>query len=244
MAISISNAGTQQLLMPNIPLPTNTQAFTLMCYATPRAGGGFSNTPAFICSQADGNGTSNTDFAFTIASFGRLGARLNIAGTTTEINTGYLNFSNGTRYHLCLTYNGSTVTFYRNGASVGTASRTGAVVSTAARKFCISGFTTSTSSYKFYGDAEDVRIYNKAMSTKEIDLILSANGRDGLYDNLIAWYPLNEMPVNGTIATTVNNSVKDRGPNKLDGKTNGASPTWTQWLVNNIKSKLLYKKGQ
>ena len=67
--------------------------------------------------------------------------------------------------HLAGTYNGSTLTLYLNGVSIGTLATTGAI-------------TTSTGGLKiggnslwpewFQGDIDEVRIYNRALSAAEI----------------------------------------------------------------------------
>lgn len=243
MAVTISNAGTQQLLMSNIPLPANTQTFSFMCYVTPvNFTSIFQTTNSFVCGQMNGTTTNDVDFAFrTYTWWGwttQQSVWLRIGNTTVQLSTSNTNWD---RCHLCVTYDGSTVTFYRNGVVAATSTNTGSVSSTANRQFCVSGVPTSPNTNKYAGNVEDIRIYNKALTLKEIQLILSANGKDGLYDKLIAWYQLNEFAPGGTVAPTVANSVKDHGPNKYDGRTYGASPTWIASLTNNTKARLRYR---
>ena len=74
--------------------------------------------------------------------------------------------------HLAGTYNGSTMTLYLNGVSVGTLATTG-------------GITTSTGQLKiggttlwpewFQGDIDEVRIYNRALSAAEIQSDMNAS---------------------------------------------------------------------
>lgn len=243
MAVSFSTAGTQQILMPNIPLPANLNAFTFMCYVLPSE----NKQTAIICGQTNGTGNNSPDFTLmTVSNNNRFRVKLRTGSTVSSAQTGNRVYtpntdsSMGERYHLCAIYNGSTLKIFVDGVEEASSNVSGNVTSTSNKLFCISGVPNRPASEEFAGVVEDVRIYAKAFSQKELDLILSSNGHDGLYDNLVVWYRLNEQTT-GTIPTSEAGSVKDYGPNEYNGKTNGASPSWVRPHVWFTKKQVDYK---
>lgn len=45
---------------------------------------------------------------------------------------------------------------------------------------------------KFYGNMEDVRIYDRVLTATEVEIMYNANGRDGIIDNLRHWWVFDE----------------------------------------------------
>jgi hypothetical protein len=75
-------------------------------------------------------------------------------------------FTVGKWYHLVGVYNGSTMNFYINGTSVGTAAYTFGALSSPNGLFSIGG--AGSSSNTFNGSIDDVRVYNTALSAQQI----------------------------------------------------------------------------
>jgi len=218
MAVNF-NATNQQITTTNIPL-NGLSACSFMCTVD-----NVSTSNAYIFSQADGTGTTNTDFSFHIGNGKKVNARLNIAGTTSNISTGGGISTASTT--LCATYDGSTFRLYVDGVLQASTNRTGTITTNAARIFTISGYFNNPAGWPWLGIVNDVRIYNRAFSDNEVLAYQESGGRDGIYGGLLAWYQLNEAPEGSTIATNINGSVRDHGPNRYNGKTSTASPTWT-----------------
>ena len=81
----------------------------------------------------------------------------------------------GTWYHIAYTYNGSTVTGYLNGVSIGTASSSGNGSSSAGYTngfFIGSAFDSSNF---LTGSADEVSIWQRALSADEVNKIYNAN---------------------------------------------------------------------
>jgi hypothetical protein len=91
----------------------------------------------------------------------------------------------GRWYHIAGTFDGSTFNIYVNGILEGTVSQSG--VHSAASGILI-GARSSQQSY-FTGDMDDVRLYKKALTAQEINLVMRI-------DTLVAWNP---NPGTGTI---------------------------------------------
>jgi hypothetical protein len=64
------------------------------------------------------------------------------------------------------------------------------------------GVTAGGSSQGWYGAMDDIRVYNRVMLADEIQTIYACQGTDGLYEDLVLWYLMNEG-AEGSTATTV-----------------------------------------
>jgi hypothetical protein len=216
MAVNFT-ATNQQITSVYIPtdqLPAITLACTIEAVST---------SNAYVFSQAI-NTTSNIDYAINISNGKKVNVKLNINGTVRTLGTtGGISDTSTT---VCATYNGSQLQLWVDGVLEETAAYTGPVRSTPGRLFCIGGYGSSQSTWGFLGKVSDVRMYNRALSAKEIEQYTVGQGQDGIYNGLLAWYQLNEAPVGTTISPTLSNTVKDHGPNRYDGKTVGFSPIW------------------
>ncbi len=81
--------------------------------------------------------------------------------------TGSTLLSTGTWYHVVLTYDGSNVRLYVNGVQDGSAAATGTITTSTADLLFGSQYTSGGG--KFTGTLDDVRIYNRALSSSEIN---------------------------------------------------------------------------
>ncbi len=120
--------------------------------------------------------------------------------------------SNNTWYHAVGTYDGTTVTLYLNGASVGTSSFSGTITNSTA-PFCIGSEPNATicsvGTY-FKGQIDDVRVYARSLSTTEVTA-LYANTPTVSNISLVGWWKLDDTTAAGTTATdsssTANNGT-------------------------------------
>lgn len=71
----------------------------------------------------------------------------------------------------------------------------------------------------FLGSITDVRVYNRALSSKELQNIVIETGQDSILDGLIYRWGLNEG-TDGEVATGVG-AIKDLGELKFDGTPKG-----------------------
>lgn len=68
------------------------------------------------------------------------------------------------------------------------------------------GVSAGGSTQGWYGAIDDARVYDHAMVAEEIETIFACMGTDGLYDNLICWYPMDEG-AEGATASTCNDLI-------------------------------------
>jgi hypothetical protein len=228
MAVNFTGAN-QLIATTNIPL-NGLSACSFMC--TVQA---LSTSNAYIMSQTSGTSVGSGDFGIHISNGKKINVRLNINGTVRALSTsGGISQDSTT---LCAVYTGSQLQLWINGALTESANYTGPVRTNSSRIFALGGWNGGTT-WPYDGLVEDVRIYNRAFSQKEVEMYNEAAGMDCLYDGLVAWYQLNEAPENGTISPTLNGTVRDYSPNRYNGKTNTASPIWVSSYRTFTKSRL------
>lgn len=217
MAVNFTTT-SQQITTANIPL-NGLSACSFMCTVSV-----VSTSNAFIFSQAAN--TTTVDFGLNISNGKKVNAKLNINGTVVNIGTsGGISTTSTT---VCATYNGSQFQLWVDGVLSATSNRTGNIVTNAARIFSLGGYNGGGTTWGYLGEITDVRVYDRAFSDKEVAAYNEGRGKDGIYDGLIAWYQLNEAPIGATIATTINNSIRDHSPFRRNGKTTTASPIWSE----------------
>ncbi len=145
---------------------------------------------------------------------------LNIQTTAVSLNQWHL---------ITFTYDGTTLTLYADGVSVG--STTGSATPDSAANFMVATRAADISN-KFSGSIDDVRMYNRAISATEVaalykqyDAVLSLG--DG-QRNLVAWYKLDgnakdaspralNATVSGTAALTTDRKAKANSAYIFDG---------------------------
>lgn len=124
--------------------------------------------------------------------------------------------TSNTWYHIAVTYNSGSVTYYLNGAQNGTASYS-YTVPTGLTKYIGLFFSGA---YPWNGKIDDVRFYNRALSATEIKSIYQSSSiaqKVSVTSNLVGYWPLNEGA--GTKADDVS------GNSNTGSLVN--SPAWT-----------------
>ncbi len=123
--------------------------------------------------------------------------------------------STTTWYHVVGVRSGTTVSLYINGTLDGTASISG-TTQTNSQNLAIGGGVNSTTNPRYNGVVDDVRVYNRALSTAEITALYgqydsginAASGESGL----LGWWKLN-------------GNAKDATPRANDGTVTAATLT-------------------
>ena len=96
----------------------------------------------------------------------------------------------GTEYHIACTFDGTNKGVYVDGiADVAPTPLPHGATGTDT-VFHI-GASSANTAESVNGLIEDVRIYNRVLTQKEIELVANGNGRDQLYDGLQHWWPCN-----------------------------------------------------
>ena len=98
----------------------------------------------------------------------------------------------GKYYHLVFTYDGSYMRYYGNGVKTGEAAKTGKI-GVSDLPLVIGASINGNGNIRFFwlGLIDEVRIYNRALSEEEIQLLYS-NPDYPLTDGLVLWLPMNE----------------------------------------------------
>jgi hypothetical protein len=137
----------------------------------------------------------------------------------------------GTTYHFALLYDGTHKWSYKNGVLqlAPTADFNGAVATD--QQLSLGGATFSPTD-GMIGVLEDVRVYNRNLSQKEVEGIYLSNGRDAIYDGLTNWWTMNNGG-EGSIVTNERDLIS-----KIDMVSSSGSPTYVKsprsfkrWLV-------------
>lgn len=86
--------------------------------------------------------------------------------------------------HLCCVHQGTTVKLYKNGEYVGEKTDVAEGLNSDAANFCVGRETYASGYFSFNGNLNDLRIYNHALSVKEIK---------ELFKGLVLHYKLNDL---------------------------------------------------
>jgi hypothetical protein len=205
--------------MSNInPLPIANQ-ITIMAWLDPTASGNY-----HVVGQS--SSTTTSDFSLQITSGSAFIGRININNTvrtiTCNANDNFVSSDRG-RQHICMTYNGSQLIIYVNGVASTTASYTGNIT-LSSNNFTINaagGGGNNNGDYRGYVD--DIRVYGRGLTAKEVLEIVVARGQDRLYDSLLAWYKLDEQAPTVGIPLNSSGYVKDQSPFKRAGTLVGGA---------------------
>lgn len=134
---------------------------------------------------------------------------------------------------VAVTYDGSTHTLnWRDVAGqveTKTKALTGTIVSLADPAAIGGNPRTSSGTRIFDGDLADIRVYNRALSSAELDTIYNARGTDGITNSLKSRWLLNELAP-GVNVPSASGAVKDIGPSQINGTTtifNATDPTYS-----------------
>ncbi len=151
---------------------------------------------------------NNTNADFYIVQHLALGVEArfrNSAGTNYDIVVSNLVLN--TWQHYVMTYNGSTLTLYRNGISVGSTPATGTITSTSQTLY-MGNLDYQGTNFYHKGKLDEVSLWNKALTAQEVTCIFN-NHIDASDPNLKLYYKFNQGITNGNNATinTVTNSL-------------------------------------
>ncbi len=146
--------------------------------------------------------------ASTINAHVRIGSTF-IDGTTNMYDTG------ATWFHLAVTYDGSDVRLYVNGVEENSTGKTGNIA-TSNQNVRIGARHTDSMGEWFWGDIDDVRIYNRALSPAEIT---------SLYDSYNPNIAISSTQKGLVGYWDLSGDTKDRTPYGNDGTVSGASLT-------------------
>jgi hypothetical protein len=102
----------------------------------------------------------------------RLRFRLKTGSVTTTLVASTGDLQPNTWYHVAATYDGSTMRLYLNGVQVGSTSKTGTIATNATVPVSI-GRNPEGSNY-LTGTIDDVRIYNRALSSADLATVMGA----------------------------------------------------------------------
>jgi hypothetical protein len=97
-------------------------------------------------------------------------------------------FNTGTWYHVVFSWDGSTKQVYVNG--VKEVDTTDSNASTGNDTLLSLGTSTHSPTQGLDGTLEDVRIYNRVLTDKEIGVIYNGSGRDGIFNGLQNWWKM------------------------------------------------------
>ena len=152
-----------------------------------------------------------------------------VIGSAAPVATSSTRLTLNTWSHLALTYNGSTLRLYVNGAQVGSVAATGSIM-TSSGALRIGG--NSIWGEWFSGLIDEVRIYNRALSTSEIQTDMttpiSAPAADTSPPSVSVTAPAGGATVSGSVSVSAS-AADDVGVAgvqfRLDGASLGAEDT-------------------
>ncbi len=140
-----------------------------------------------------------------------------VGGLNFQVDAGSL--VTNTWQHVGFTYDGETLISYYNGAQVATDTSPSGTIDNSSSNINI-GQNTNYAGRNFTGLIDDVRIYNRALSSGDVSE-LYANGNPG--GSLVGWWKLDEG--SGTITEDAsgngNHGTLTNGPAWITGKKNG-----------------------
>jgi len=148
--------------------------------------------------------TTNSNSAFVV-----FPDRFQTIGTGTPYNVLFPVLDTETWVNLTLTILNGNLNIYQNSSLV--SSDTNINCNPSEKPLMVGGFWAHLSNYYFKGKIDDVRIYDRAISTSEIEELYHLNGWDESFPDLVAYYPFN-------------GNADDESGNGLHGTVNGAAP--------------------
>ena len=101
----------------------------------------------------------------------RLRFRLKTNGVTTTLTASSGDLINGERFHVAAVYDGTTMRLYKNGVEVGSIAKTGTLDSNNQVDAWIGSNPTVATSRPWKGSIADVRIYQKALTSEEVNVV-------------------------------------------------------------------------
>ncbi len=171
------------------------------------------------------------------------GGYIYLAGDNNDFNTN-VSINDGKWHHIAVTYNGTTLTIYKDGISVGSTSKTFATVG---NEFQIGGNPRNNSTSNttgnpwgefLQGSVEEIRVWNTARSQSEIQANMFSF-IDPTTSGLLVYYNFNQGVAGGT--NTGISTLNDQTPNANNGtlSTFALSSTSSNWIASTAFNKWL-----
>lgn len=159
---------------------------------------------------------SNADFYLIQIGSSTVEARFrNSSGTNYDILFTSLTLNSWN--HFVFTYNGSTLTLYHNGVSVGTQAATGTITSTT-ETLHIGSVPFNNTNFLLNGQLDDVCLWSKSLSANEVSILYNACAIDLTSSNLELCYEFNQGTAGGN-NTSITSALDSKG--NINGTFNG-----------------------
>jgi hypothetical protein len=150
--------------------------------------------------QSGATGYELSCLSSNLAEFGLFdGRNYRVVASTTTIAI-------NTTYHLCGTYDGTSLRLYVNGVL----EKTGAYSTGSTNTYNLNFGRRPAASNYLNGQLEDIRIYNRALSADEVLTIYNARGADNILQGNLLWFPC----TGGAVGSAAGNQI-DRSGTKL-----------------------------
>ena len=207
------------------------------------------NSGAYAVAGNNAGASANNGFAFVYSSAGgptapfktmQIFVTKGSAGNPTYSCWGGSSTINDTNWHFVAVtstrsnLSNSGITFYIDGISTNSFNSTqvpsGFSVASAANALCIGSISPAGFDI-FNGMIEDLRIYNRTLSSQEIKSLYFSRSRILITDKLSGWWPLDEGPIGSSPGI---NAVLDRSGNKNNGSGSNR-PTYQGSVILNYQ---------
>lgn len=217
MAILVGS--NKQVQFGDWTLPPGSQEITLSLFIYPT----LANQTSIIFSKAITTDDNDVDWIVGTYSRNRIYTKMWIGGDAEQLVSPDNIYVVEQRAHVALTYDGTFLTMYINGVLITQRSRTG-FIKTTNSPVMFGGLLSG--SFPYTGSAQDLRVYSRGLSEKEVQHISSSNGRDGLLSDLFFHGRL-DGPAGQDVPLDVG-AVVDHGPNRYDGTVVDQAPSYLQ----------------
>ena len=157
-----------------------------------------------------------------------------ICGGTQYNTSGGSATSANTIYHHFVTYNGSIIQCYRDGATDGSVSATGNLDTLSALWF---GDNVTLSPREWDGIIYRIRVWHRVLTLDEMEMARAIRGQDGLYEDLVGWWEFDESPP-GTQLSNGSYDVIDLTGRGTDGRAAHATnrPVYRETVLGKRKA--------
>ena len=136
-----------------------------------------------ILSKASGTATEDHYWMLGTTKVGsatRLRFRLKANGSTKTLIASTGDLTNGDQFHVAAVYDGTTMRLYKDGIEVGSVAKTGSINTNSAVEAWIGGNPMVASARPWKGSIANIRIYQKALSVAEVNVVKNS---DEVIDN-------------------------------------------------------------
>lgn len=146
-----------------------------------------------LISKFSGN---NREFSLLLLASGVIEYSISFNGSTEQYFSGNTTLTTGTWYHVALTYDGSTMRAYLNGAADGTKSVTGTIYNGSSAVYLAARAESGITRF-LNGAMDEVRLWNTARSQSDIQNNMN-NELTGNETGLVAYYNFNQGTAGGS----------------------------------------------